>query len=265
MNPRVVLGIATLQYQKKMVDSLLQLVARNEGMVVGWAIPDCCLLPPARNKCIEGAYENNPDFTHLLFIDDDMSGFGPQHLWKLLENDKDICSAIVTLRKPPYKVVTSFIDGNSAEEAMGYMQNQELREVRYCGMAFTLIKRSVLDKMRETVTNAKGIVKDIWFNNDRSRRESFDGEVESFIESELNGKRVLNREILTETVQKAVLMGRFSHVGTELMGEDCAFCYKAISLGFKIWMDCGVSVGHIGTRAYDIRYALMAAAAENGK
>lgn len=34
-------------------------------------------------------------------------------------------------------------------------------------------------------------------------------------------------------------------------GEDFSFCLKARSLGFGLWLDGGVRVGHVGLRVYD--------------
>ena len=37
----------------------------------------------------------------------------------------------------------------------------------------------------------------------------------------------------------------------ELRGEDMAYCDDIRALGFKIWLDPNVSIGHVGSKTYD--------------
>ncbi len=257
---KIVLGICTLQYEKRMIDSLLDLI--HKGDFAGWCIPDSCLLPQSRNKCIEGAYKNVPDFTHMLFIDDDMTNFGAHHVSKLLENDVDICSALVTLRKKPYNMVMNFLDGNEPKDIMKSVNSQAVKESLFCGMAFTLIKRKVLDALGEDITvvaddTNEPVAKTIWFDTDRSARDTFESEVKDFIRENGSGD--------ADVIRQAVLMGQNSHRGTTLVGEDIAFCRKARMQGFKIFVDCGCPVGHIGQNTYDFRYPLTMLAEEQRK
>lgn len=257
MSVKIVIGVCTLNYEKRMIDSLLDLV--TQGDFAGWAIPDSCLIPPARNLCIEGAYIHVPDFTHFLFIDDDMTDFTIHHVNKLLDNNVDICSACVTIRKKPYKIVADIIGSPSMQEVYEHIKNQEVKESYYCGMAFTLIKREVLDAMREEIMD-KGEPKVIWFNTDRSTREGFEKEVEELIRN-----RTKNCGFTENDIKDAILLGQYSHHGSPLIGEDIAFCRMARKKGFKVFIDCGVPVGHIGQNVYDLRYALDFGVAEAQK
>jgi hypothetical protein len=244
---KIVLGVCTLNYQKRMVDSMITTIAG--GNFAGWCIPDCCLLPAARNKVISEAYEMNPDFTHILFVDDDMCGFTWDHVLRLASGGYDIVSALVTLRHPPYTLVASFLNSSDPQSILGYIKAREAQEAIFCGMAFTLITREVLDALREEVEEVLGQHDyPVWFTTDRSPRLNFQDEVDEF----------LNKESYTsDDIRQAILMGQHSHRGTRLIGEDIDFCRRARQRGFKIFIDCGCPVGHIGENVYDFRYPLV--------
>lgn len=250
--PKVVVGLCCLgQYKKATVESLIELT--HSPIIEGWCAPESALLPIARNRVIQAAYLRSPDFTHLLCIDDDMSHFHAMHVQKLLSDDVDIVSAFVTFRKPPYHIVGAFLDGIRPEDILRYSEEQSLQEVSHCGMAFTLIKREVLDKLEEQVVDTGPHVEpgSIWFTTDRNERINFDYEVSRFIESKKK------EGITEESLRQAILMGQYSHLGTPITGEDISFCRTAKRFGFKIYVDCGCPVGHVGDYAYDFRMALM--------
>lgn len=240
---RVIVAVCTLNYQKRMVDSLLSLPLLKD--IVGWAIPDSCLLPQIRNKAIETAYKNCPDFTHIIFIDDDMCGFGPHHVWQLLERDVDVVSAIVTLRKSPFKIVAVF-DTEDVEQIRGYINDREIKETQLIGMAFTLIKRSVLDTLGEMTPEGM-----LWFNCDRNPRQTFEVEVEEYIKSEVKIKSYTYSEVLN-LMRQAVRFGQMSHYGTVLIGEDIGFSWKCRQLGIKMHVDCSVVVGHLAEHSVNV-------------
>lgn len=244
MSNRVVVAVCTLNYQKRMVDSLLSLPELKD--IIGWAIPDSCLLPQVRNKAIETAYKNCPDFTHIMFIDDDMCGFGPQHVWQLLQRDVEVVSAIVTLRKPPYKIVVVF-DTEDIEQIRGYINDREIKETQLIGMAFTLIKRSVLDSLGEMTP--KGM---LWFNCDRNPRKSFETEIEEFIRTEMNVIGSFHVNNVKDLLRHAVRFGQMSHYGTPLIGEDIGFSWKCRQLGIKMHVDCSVVIGHLAEHPVNV-------------
>ena len=86
------------------------------------------MLPQGRNKAVEKAYEFCPEFTHLVFIDDDMCNFGPDHIVALVNADKDMISALVVCRHPRYEIVADFVDGNDANTVLEFIKKQEVRE-----------------------------------------------------------------------------------------------------------------------------------------
>ncbi len=241
--PKVILAICTLQYEKKTVDCLLSVM--TDRIFDGWVIPECCLLPQNRNKAIAAAYRENEDFTHIMFIDDDMNSFTSQHVAHLWKADKPIIQGLTVARKPPYTMI-HFQDEFSDAEMTEKIKAGELCPSKYVGMAFTLIKREVLDATREETPDGP-----VWFTTDRDPREGWDGEVARFIKDvDRDG---LDREIV---LRDAIELGRYAHIGSCLSGEDVNFCRRAKNVGFDCWTHLGVHIGHIGSHTFDWRHAL---------
>lgn len=229
-------------FPKGAVDSLI--LVCSSGIIRTYLTVQGTLLPMARNATIAAVYENNPKFTHLILIDSDMMNFGPQHIIKLIEDDKPIVSALVVQRQPPFKlVIHSF---KSDQELYNAIQKKEIVESVNVGMAFTVIKREVLEAMREETDAGP-----IWFTTDREEREGFQTEVDKFkldVKS-LTKEFGIKDNNVNDIIDKAVAMGQLSHKGTELIGEDIEFCRRARKMGIISWVDCGVQVGHIANFA----------------
>ena len=239
--PKIILCLPTLgQYTKEYLISLMTTIT-PQNPFVGFIITETSLLPFSRNQCIKLAYEKHPDLTHIIFIDDDMTHFGLWHIAKLVQDDKDIVSAIMTFRSPPYSIVGSFDDNSKITE---YCENKQLVRAHYTGMAFTLIKREVLDALKEETHNGP-----IWFTMDREPRKSFENEKLEFIDDlimDYQGKDTKVPKSLRKTLEEAIAFGQTSHIGTDISGEDISFCNRAKKLGFEVWIDCEVIVSHVG-------------------
>ncbi len=244
---KICLGLCLMTPDKAFIRCLLPILYTD--YLYGHSVIQGTLLPYARNSVIRSFYKHQPDFTHVLFIDDDMSTFGIQHIQKLLDDDKPIVSALICLRAAPYDLVIGF-DDNSPQAILDHVDNHRIVESTHVGMAFTLIKREVLDALVEETPQGP-----IWFNMDRPPREGFGEEVEKFIEEETSITKACTSFNLRPIIEEAILLGQTSHITSNVHGEDVSFCNRAAQLGFKSYVDCGVSVGHVGTVEYDYRYS----------
>ena len=105
----------------------------------------------ARNALVKIALENNA--THLLFVDDDNPP--PQNtLEKLLQADKDIICAPILSRHTPFVPCIFTKEQIPNNTLPGYKHidkvdttGGEVVKIDACGMACTLIKREVLEKL----------------------------------------------------------------------------------------------------------------------
>lgn len=232
--PQVVLGSCLLNPEADFIRNLCNLC--QTGGFVGYSFPNVSLLPISRNIVVKHAYANNPDFTHLVFIDDDMCNFSLNNIARLVLSDQPVVSALCCHRTPPYRLVAN-IDSHNVLE---YIEKGLFIEVNHVGMACTVIKREVLDATQENTPDGP-----IWFTTDREPRDSFEIEASDFIK--LNKDRKDTNKLILE----AIILGQQSHLNSQLLGEDIAFSKKVSKLGFKLWVDCGSPIGHIGQKVCD--------------
>lgn len=109
----------------------------------------------ARNKIATKALNQGADY--LLFLDDDMV-FKPDLLVNLLKHDKNIVGAMTFIRTEPHE--PSFYTRNSDGETFNPIyiwKPKALVECDAIGMAATLIKRVVFEKMKEDSQEKHGV------------------------------------------------------------------------------------------------------------
>lgn len=96
------------------------------------------LITRGRNTLV-ARFLNNPDSTHLMFIDSDI-GWEPWHLLILLNRQVDVIGGLYPMKSLPIKWCVNGFEG--AEEGPDYLQ-----EVSKTGTGFLLIKRDVFGKL----------------------------------------------------------------------------------------------------------------------
>lgn len=114
------------------------------------------ILPQSRDSAALTAISNN--FTHLLFIDSDMT-FPPDALEKLLARNVDIVTGLAVARKGNhepciYKEINyKSEDPNTPAYVVETDIDRDFFEIKGCGMAFCLIKTSVLNDIQTKYGN----------------------------------------------------------------------------------------------------------------
>lgn len=98
------------------------------------------LISRARNTLV-AKFLNNPDSTHLMFIDADI-GWEPWHLLVMLNRDVDVIGGLYPMKTLPIKWVVNGFDG--AE-----IGPDGLQEVSKTGTGFMLVKRHVFEKLND--------------------------------------------------------------------------------------------------------------------
>jgi len=195
------------------------------------------LIPRARNILVK-MFLNNPDYTHLLFIDADIQ-FDGNDILKLLELDKDIVGM-------PY--AKKLIDwGSIQQQSQNSQGNLSTELLKKCGLSYILrslpnqdpnspiyeageigtgmmmIKREVFDKMKEAYSDLYALSDD----TSRYNMEDIEGrKYYLFFETMLDPE---NRRYLS---------------------EDYAFCKRWRDIGGKIHIYLPVVTTHHGTYAY---------------
>lgn len=100
-----------------------------------------------RNTIIRLAMQE--DYTHILFLDDDMV-FHPDLLERLLSHNKDVVTANCLMRCFPFKpVIFNGINFNNDLEFRDIVNEKGLIKILASGLAATLIKCNILEKFAQ--------------------------------------------------------------------------------------------------------------------
>jgi hypothetical protein len=250
--PHIVLGCCVLENFKAKTAIHMQDIVLS-GYISSRIIVECTLLPQARNQIVGLAYDNTPDFTHVLFIDSDQCGFTPEHLNKLLQANVDIISGI-TCRRDGKSITINPLKNCDID-----IKDEKLVELQFTGCFFTLIKKEVFDAVCEPSRRGR-----IWFTSDRWPRRNWQAQRDAYVFrmaretlEKFNNTKIpsstdeapLEKE-LRDILNQAIDMGMVNQEGTELIGEDVGFCWRAREKGFRVWAHAGVRIGHIGEIAH---------------
>jgi hypothetical protein len=180
------------------------------------------LVTRARNALC--AYFLHGDWSHLLFLDTDLS-FEPGDIHRLAGHGDahDIVGGIYHTKSPTGNWVLNGMpqgeDGGTREDG--------LREVLYLGTGMMLIARRVLEAMREARPEIQYEV------DDDQRGQDHGGDVQwDFFQVGTHASRQAGR--------------------VRYLSEDWYFCQMARDLGFRIWADTRVMASHHGECAYPI-------------
>jgi hypothetical protein len=168
------------------------------------------LISRARNTLV-AKFLNNPDSTHLFFVDADI-GWEPWHLLVLLNADKDVIGGLYPMKTLPIKWVVNGFEGAEVS------QDGNLQEVSKTGTGFMLVKRHVFEKL-----NSHPAVKP--FNNDIGLPKELDRHLRTYYDTAVRENRYYS--------------------------EDWTFCENWRDMGGKIWVDKRVLLKHTGTYTFD--------------
>lgn len=215
-------GNCTIQYVQSILDLQMKLFTNGHTMAFG-STSNESLITRARNRIVYDFLKT--DFEYLLFIDSDHR-FSSDDILKMIDCDLDILCAV-----PPKKV----IDWDSVSSAVSLNKDRlefytgsfvlspinekseinplEPFEIKYGGTGLMLIKRSVFEKMADSVKQYRANNSKEDFEMNRVVREFFYTEVENDI----------------------------------LLSEDYSFCKKWRDLGGKVYAAPWVGITHVGS------------------
>jgi hypothetical protein len=177
--------------------------------------------------------------THLLFIDADI-GFNPETVFRLLDFDKDVVTAVYPKKFIDWKTVQTYLEKGSPSaerlEQVGVDFNINLRKTETAqngfvpvldsATGFMLIKRDLLQCMSDKYRDELYCVNDILGTS---------ASVPDYV---------------------AVFDCMIDPENRRYLSEDFAFCRRVQQMGGEIWADIASPLGHIGNMLYegDIRH-----------
>jgi hypothetical protein len=168
------------------------------------------LISRARNTLV-AKFLNNPDSTHLVFIDADI-GWEPWHLLLLINHDVDVIGGLYPMKSLPVRWVVNGIEGGEQSE------DGNLLEVSKTGTGFMVVKRDVFAKLNQHPAVVP-------FKNDIGLPKELDPHMKTYYDTDV-------RE------------GRY-------YSEDWTFCENWRDLGGKVWVDKRVLLKHSGSYVFD--------------
>jgi hypothetical protein len=188
---------------------------------------------------------DDPDATHLLFVDADI-GFEPDQVFRLIESGADVVAGVYPIKRVNWDKARRVMDTGRpkvASASLDYVLEIEnpdrvavvngFTRVRYAGTGFLMIRRHVLEKMCRHPDYAA-----LQF----FREHSLDA---------LAGSP--NRFALFECMIDPA-------TGTYL-SEDFAFCKRWTDIGGEIWADLESKLDHVGPSVFHGDVASQFAAA----
>jgi hypothetical protein len=192
------------------------------------------LINRARNNLV-AKFMANPQFTHLIFLDVDLS-YRPEDILKLLWHDKDVVTGSYPIKEILWdKVVKLAKDDVEAKNLAGKSTRFVVNPVRAgdntietdngaisvhdAGTGFMCIKRSVFERMIEEYPDLK-------FNDDTG---SMNDEEKNWTYAFFNS---------------------FVDDDKRFVSEDYGFCRYWQKMGGKIWVDPAIEIDHLGRFMY---------------
>lgn len=230
--------------------SVVKLLGAAAGMGIGIGLSllaNDALIPRARATLVSTLLDN-PQATHLLFVDADIS-FEPEQLARLLRRDCDMAAALYPVKAINWQGVASRKAGSSARaaEEAGFVYVGEFctgdalkveagfATANYAGTGFLLIKRAALEKMAAAYPETK-------FASTHNFPALGAG----------SGNLYALFDCLIDPAS-----GHY-------LSEDYAFCRRWRALGGEIWLDLESRLAHVGSHAFNgdttARYAFLQAA-----
>lgn len=162
---------------------------------------------------------NDPAFsdcTHFLRTDDDMT-YPPNAVQRLLDADKPLVVGCYTWRAPPYWVCADIVGGTGKASKINItremIQDESICEINGAGSGFMLIKRGVLEDVAR-----------LW--------EKYHKAFKANMPEQFHG---------WEPVPYFPVLFNEGHMAS----TDFSFCGAVRAAGHKMYLHCGVVVGHI--------------------
>lgn len=193
----------------------------------------------ARN---DGLVRIRGDCEAVLFCDDDMAPLRDS-LVRLIASDLPVISGLCTSRGFPVKLcITAYDEKEDLFHQIEYVDEDRVMGGKLgAGAAFLLVKREVIEAVKQQWLEAQDWLEDNRASLDRMRVSAFQREQER--------QRIANlRAEWLATDQRAVpvLFNLHDHETGRQLGEDVGFCRRAIQLGYPIAIDTTVQVSHVG-------------------
>jgi hypothetical protein len=200
------------------------------GVILEWIFrTNMALIQSARNW-LTADFLNNPRFTHLMWLDDDM-GFEPDAIMKLLACDLDVVGAACPLKERQRPQSPCFV-GIPSGPPDGNLQPMSRR-----GGAFILVKRHVIEAVAKRCPS-------YW---------QLHGPIDIPDGQQLPVRT--QRTLVPHLFETPLIDDRLNPGQTVMLPEDYLFCHRLTEAGFKLYARSDLSISHFGRHEWKGRLA----------
>lgn len=213
---KIMLGLPTYDFKlsAKLAISLASFCvkAQQHGIDIQICnISGCSVVSRVRNLIAFDFLQS--DCTDLMFIDSDIN-FDAEDIFRLMAWNSDPVKGIVAgipVARKKGQVYISTLDSDDDEHI--YMDKMGLVRAKRVATAFMIIRRDVFEKMRDAHPE--------WVYHDEKK---VGDEMIAFFD--------------------------FALKDGQYIGEDYLFCDRARELGFEVWIDPTIKLGHMGMNEF---------------
>lgn len=170
------------------------------------------LLAEGRTDMFKQAQEWDADY--LFFLDSDNAPFPADGLKRLISMKRDVATGVYYSRKAPFNPVVYEFLPNGRIRNLTTLRDKPFK-VDACGAGFMLISKRVLRAFTKEVKLGPGLLLDRYF-----------------------GQPFHHISFMNEQTGEP-----------EQLSEDASFCHRVKALGFQIWADPAIRIGHVRREA----------------
>jgi hypothetical protein len=218
----------------------LQGTGHSLGLVIDFLLLKSSLVTQGRNLCVSN-FLNKKEYTHMLFIDSDIS-FDPSSVFKLLRCNKDVISIPYPMKTINWNKVhgriqdqkdininnlskSGFMFPIKVEDQQSITVSRGIMEVTHAPTGFMLIKKEAILKMVEKYPHLK-IKQPTIINGETKDTENLWNFFDTWFEQETN----------------------------KYYGEDFAFCQKWRDIGGKCYCYVDDFITHVGEYSFEGKF-----------
>jgi len=174
---------------------------------------------------------DDPDSTHLLFIDADI-GFEPAQVLRLLECGAEMCAAVYPIKRIDWDRVAAIVAAGRPDPgaaALRYVFEVEdgaavaarggFVKVRYAGTGFLMIRRAAIERMCAHY-------RELRYGRDHSL------------------------EVASASANRFALFDPMIDEAGTYLSEDFSFCRRWTAIGGDIWADLASRLDHVGPTVF---------------
>ena len=218
----------------------LQGTGHSLGLVIDFLLLKSSLVTQGRNLCVSN-FLNKKEYTHMLFIDSDIS-FDPSSVFKLLRCNKDVISI-------PYPMKT--INWNKVHGRIQDQKDININDLSRSGFMFPI---KVEDQ--QSITVSKGIMEVTHAPTGFMliKKEAILKMIEKYPHLKIKQPTIINGETKDTENLWNFFDTWFDQETNKYYGEDFAFCQKFRDIGGKCYCYVDDFITHVGEYSYEGKF-----------